>query len=159
MKEGKVKKVKKPAKVLKDKVDFEDAFMRLQAEFINYKRRENEERGEFVRFAAARSIVALLPAIDNLNLTMKHVPEGVEKNWLQGLEATLKSINNGLAEVGVKKMDLEGKKFDADLAEAVGVEAGEKDVVLRVLADGYMVHDKMLRLAKVIVGSGEKVIN
>ena len=139
----------------KDVVDYKDSLLRLQAEFINYKRRENEEKAKFVKFAAASVLGIILPGIDNLNLAMKHVPENLDKNWLMGLEASFKSISDGLAQVGVRKMDLVSKEFDATLAEVVGVESGEKNKVLRITQDGYLMHDRVLRLARVVVGNGE----
>ena len=86
---------------------------------------------------------------------LKHVPENLDKNWLMGLEASFKSISDGLAQVGVRKMDLVSKEFDATLAEVVGVESGEKNKVLRITQDGYLMHDRVLRLARVVVGNGE----
>jgi len=152
------KKTKKVEKV--EKVDFEDKYMRLQAEFINFKRREEESKAEFVKYAGGNVVGAMLPGIDNLNLAMKHIPEGTDEGWLKGMEASLKTIMDGLETFGIKKMNLEGKDFDPEMAEAIGAEDGEKDKVVKVVQDGYMVHDKVLRLAKVMVGNGEvKTIN
>lgn len=136
--------------------DYQDQYLRLQAEFMNYKRRAAEEQAEFVKYASSKAIESILPGIDNLSLAMNHIPEGTDSNWIVGMEASLKSIIGGLGEAGVTRMDLVGKAFDAATSEALSTEAGEKDVVLRVVQDGYMIHDRVLRLAKVIVGNGEE---
>lgn len=133
----------------------QDQLLRLQAEFSNYKRREMEEKADFIKYAGSKTLEGLLPGIDHLDLAMKHVPEGTDENWIIGMKASLKTVADALAEAGVVKMDLVGKAFDAEKAEAISVEAGEKDVVLKVIGEGYMIHDKVLRLAKVIVGNGE----
>lgn len=132
-----------------------DQLLRLQAEFSNYKRREMEEKADFIKYACSKTLEGLLPGIDHLDLAMKHVPEGTDENWIIGMKASLKTVADALEEAGVKKMELVGTSFDAEKAEALSVEAGEKDVVLKVMSEGYMIHDKVLRLAKVVVGNGE----
>jgi len=136
-------------------VDYEDLHLRLQAEFVNYKRREAEDRAVSAQYAAGRAAEVILPGLDHLQLAISHYPEGTDSNWVVGLEASVKSMLDGLEQLGLVKMEgLEGAAFDPEKAEVLSCEAGDKDVVLRVVTDGYMIHDKVLRLAKVIVGDG-----
>jgi molecular chaperone GrpE len=139
-----------------EEVDYKDQFLRLQAEFINFKKREAEEKAQFVKYAAASAIEKILPGVDHMQLAIAHAPEDVDKNWFVGLDASYKSIVDGLKTAGLKRMNLVGDQFDPNIAECVSTEVGEKDFIMREVQGGYKFHDKVIRLAKVVVGNGEK---
>ena len=76
-------------------------WQRSQADFENYKRREEGKQKEILEFAKEVTIVKLLPTLDTLQQGLKHAPSGVDETWLKGIQATLQQLEKTLAEMGV----------------------------------------------------------
>ena len=133
----------------------EDTRLRLLADLDNSRKRLNREKEDIVRFAAEGVISDIIPAIDNLDLAIKHA-QGQEacKNFLIGVEMTRKMLLESLAKRGLQTTGMEGETFDPSHHEAVGVENSPEmpnDCVVNVYSKGYKLHDRLLRAAKVIV--------
>ena len=143
-------------KLEQDLATEKDRFLRLFAEFENYKKRTSKERVELFKTANQEVLQAMLPVIDDFDRAMTQILKSEDENLVKGVElifdklkSTLKS--KGLEEVEIKK----GDTFDADLAEAITqIPAGDelKWKVVDVVEKGYKLGDKIIRFPKVVVG-------
>ncbi|GAB5475287.1 MAG: nucleotide exchange factor GrpE [Maribacter sp.] len=135
-----------------------DKFLRLFAEFENYKRRTSKERIELFKTAGQEVIVSLLPVMDDFDRAIKELAKSEDKEMFKGVELisnkfkeTLK--NKGLEEVGVKQ----GDKFDAEVHDAVTqIPAPSKKLkgkIVDVIEKGFKLGDKIIRHPKVVVGN------
>lgn len=159
MKEKDIKK-KKNSELEKLQMEFDEMkslLQRTQADFVNFRRRNEEDRTKFAQFASSDIIEQILPVLDNFHLAAKHVPvEIIDNNWVKGIQAVEKQLEQILAINGLEKLEVVGKEFDPNNAEAVGEEKNtekENHVVLKEEAPGYLLNGKMLRPAKVIVNN------
>jgi molecular chaperone GrpE len=131
------------------------AWQRAQADFINYKRRNEQERQEFNSFANANLIRAILPALDDLELALDHVPdEYAETDWVKGVKLVERKFKTVLEGQGVKPILALGMAFDPNYHEALRQEEGEEGIIIGELQKGYTLNDKLLRPARVVVGKG-----
>ncbi|MCA9333934.1 nucleotide exchange factor GrpE, partial [Candidatus Saccharibacteria bacterium] len=99
-------------------------------------------------------VLDLLPAIDNLERALKHVPKELEGNdYVKGVEGTVKQFDKVLSDLGVEKIKTIGEVFDPALHEAVGMEDGDGDleVICEELQSGYIVDGEVIRHAMVKV--------
>ena len=147
-------------------VDFEvkfnelnDKHLRLTAEFDNFRRRSLKEKMELIKSAGEDILLNILPVMDNFERAMKSM-EGngeEEKNAvIEGVELIYNNFKDFLAQRGVKEIEAVGKEFDTDHHEAVtkipAPEEGMKGKVIDVIEKGYVMHEKVIRFAKVVVG-------
>ncbi len=129
---------------------------RAQAELQNAKIRLEKDAGELRKFAAEAALVKLLPTIDNLQRALKNLPKDLEKNeWVKGIVATEQEFLRQVGEMGLKKFESLGKPLDPDRHEVLLQVPGEEGKVAEVIEDGYELSGKVIRTAKVKVGSGE----
>jgi molecular chaperone GrpE len=137
--------------------ELKSLLQRTQADFVNYRRRNEEEKAEFVRLAGADVIEQILPVMDNFQMAAKHVPENLRNdNWVKGIQAIEKQLEQILAANGLEKVETVGKEFDPNVHEAIGQVAEEKinnNEIVSEEAAGYMLNGKLLRPAKVIVNN------
>lgn len=131
-------------------------WQRAQADFENYKKREEAKQKDILEFAKEVTIVKLLPILDALEQGLRHAPPGVDENWLKGIEGTLQKLDKTLEEMGVKKIDAVGKQFDPNFHEAVRMveetEAGKPDgTILEDLQIGYEINGKVIRPSQVVI--------
>lgn len=132
-------------------------WQRSAADFVNYKRRVEQERGESARFASAALVINLLPVYDDLDRAVGSVDASLAGlNWVQGVIAIQRKFQQLLEAMGVKELSAAGEAFDPSRHEAVGKAPGEEGKVLHVVQKGYTLNDKVLRPAMVIVGSEEQ---
>ncbi len=135
-----------------------DKFLRLYAEFDNYKRRTSKERVELLQTAGKEVIVSLLPVLDDFERAaraMENVKDvAAVKEGISIVQNKFKSL---LAQKGLKEMASKGQPFDADIHEAVtnipAPDESLKGKIVDVLEEGYMLNDKVIRFAKVVVGA------
>ena len=135
-------------------------FLRLSADFDNFRRRADRERDE-QRAAVARALLAaLLPAYDNLERALAAMPGDLESGLKRGLEMTRQSFLDGLASQGVERVATTGLPFDPAIHEAVqSVPDREPEgTVLEEFQAGFRWRDRVLRaaLVKVSAGGGEE---
>jgi molecular chaperone GrpE len=132
------------------------SWQRAQADFVNYKRRTEQERQEFNSYANANLILSLLPVIDDLERALDAVPTKYKKHdWVEGVRLVAHKFTTTLEGQGVKPIKAMGEAFDPNYHEALRQDKGEEGIVVEEFQKGYMMHDKLLRPARVVVGNGE----
>jgi molecular chaperone GrpE len=140
---------------LADRIDeLTEALQRERADAENIRRRHEEQYSALQNLVKAKVIRDLLPALDNLERALKHVPKDLEGNdYVKGVEGTVKQFDKTLAALGVTRIKTVGELFDPALHEAVGMEegAGEVEVVCEELQPGYTVDGEVIRHAMVKV--------
>ncbi len=131
-------------------------WQRAQADFVNYKRRNEEERLDFSRYANSQLILGLLPILDDLERALDAVPlEYNDNDWVEGVRMVESKFKSTLEGQGVKQITAVGEPFDPNFHEAMRQDKGEEGIVLEEFQKGYMMHDKLLRPTRVVVGNGE----
>lgn len=150
------KKVNKKEQDLQAKVDeLTDDIKRIQAEFINYKNRQEQDNATMSQYVKAQTIKELLPIIDDLERALQHAPTELKGNkWAEGVTKVYDRLISQLQKLGVVKIEALNQPFDPNLHEAVSAEGdGDSQVVSEVLQNGYQMNDQIIRHAVV------KVIN
>ncbi len=142
---------------LREKADqYYKNWQRTTADFINYKRRVEQDRGESSRFASAALVLNLLPVYDDLDRAVSNVDAGLAGlNWVQGVVAIHQKFARLLEAMNVHEIEAADAQFDPSHHEAIGRAPGPEGKVLQVVQKGYTLGDKVIRPAMVIVGSGE----
>jgi len=132
-----------------------EALARCMADLQNFKRRSEEEKASFVKFANAQLLKSLLPIFDNLNRSIEHLPENLkEDNWTKGVVHVHADLMKTLESLGVKKMKTVGEKLNPNKHEALMSGPGEKDTIVEEFESGYEMNDEVVKPAKVKVGDG-----
>lgn len=131
--------------LLKERDEFKDIALRLQADFENYKKRVSQMHADDVNRATGHIADALLPVLDACEAAFAHGADGVEPIW--------SALIGALSKQGLVAMDLVGKPFNPELAEAVMHDPGEggEPLVVEVLRTGYEWKGRVLRAAMVKV--------
>ncbi|HEY97386.1 MAG TPA: nucleotide exchange factor GrpE [Dehalococcoidia bacterium] len=131
-------------------------WQRAQADFINYKRRTEEERAEFNSYANANLVLAILPVLDDLERALEAIPAKYKKNdWVEGVRLVAHKFKTILEGQGVKPIKAMGEAFDPNYHEALRQDKGKEGMVVEEYQKGYLLHDKLIRPARVVVGNGE----
>ena len=133
------------ADVMKERDEFKDIALRVQADFENYRKRAASQMGDELDRALGKLVEQLLPVLDACEAAVAHGVEGVEQVW--------SSLIGALQKQGLEALDLAGQPFDPALADAVMHEEGDgsEPVVLEVLRTGYRWKGRVLRAAMVKV--------
>ena len=133
-------------------------WQRAQADFINYKRRTEEERAEFNSFANANLVLGILPVLDDLERALEAIPARVSKSeWAEGMRLVERKFRTILQGMGVIPMISVGETFDPNIHEALRQSGGPEGIITEEFQKGYMMGARVLRPAKVVVGNGEEV--
>jgi molecular chaperone GrpE len=141
-------------KLAKDLEDLRQTLLRRQADFDNYRKRVEKERGEDSRRATARVVEALIPVIDSFEQALALHREPEYANYRKGFELIYKQLIDNIAKLGVERIDPVGMTFDPHLHQAMDrTETTEKDegTILQVFQPGYVFHGRVLRPAMVRV--------
>jgi molecular chaperone GrpE len=131
--------------------------MRLQAEFENFRRRSLKERQESLQYGHQNLVKDLLASVDNLERALAHSQEDASADMesvVQGVELVKRELLGALGKHGVKVIEPLGEAFDPAFHEAMGQlpdASVEPNSVLEVLQKGYMINDRMLRPARVLL--------
>jgi len=133
-----------------------DRFLRISAEFENYKKRKEREAADFRKYANETLVKELLPVVDNLERAMETQGdhEDAVSCILEGVDMTLKEIFKVLEKFAVKAVDAVGNEFDPTYHQAVMQEASDahpENTVIKEFQKGYTIHDRLLRPAMVVV--------
>ncbi|MGM0453453.1 MAG: nucleotide exchange factor GrpE [Thermodesulfobacteriota bacterium] len=140
-----------------------DRLLRMTADFENYKKRSQRDREDQKKFANESLIKDLLPVIDNLERALVAAKEqqssdaGHGGNMVEGVEMTLNEIVKILKDYNVTAVEAQGKPFDPTYHEAVMQEESDQypeNTVINELQKGYMLHDRLIRPAMVVVSKG-----
>lgn len=135
-----------------------DRYLRLAAEFDNYKRLAQRDQRDQIRFGNEHLLKELLPVVDNLERAIKAAKDGPSTDGLvQGVELTLKQLQSVLGKFGVQSIPTMGQPFDPSGHQAVATVPSTKIPDKHVVEEfqrGYRLHDRVLRPAMVTVSSG-----
>ncbi|MGY0393013.1 nucleotide exchange factor GrpE [Bizionia sp. KMM 8389] len=134
-----------------------DKFLRLFAEFENYKRRTAKERSDLFKTAGQEVILSLLPILDDFDRAYAEISKTEEKDLLVGVELIKNKLNKTLEGKGLELMVLEaGDEFNADSHEAItqipAPNEALKGKIIDVVEKGYKLGDKIIRFPKVVIG-------
>tara|TARA_R110002051_G_scaffold324623_1_gene422743 strand:- start:1182 stop:1739 length:558 start_codon:yes stop_codon:yes gene_type:complete len=135
-----------------------DKFLRLFAEFENYKRRTSKERMELFKTAGQEVIVSLLPVLDDFDRAIKELAKSDDKEAFKGVELINVKLRETLKNKGLEMLDVNaGDVFDADIHEAITqIPAPDKKMkgkVIDVIEKGFKLGDRIIRHPKVVVGN------
>lgn len=140
---------------LREKEDLRNTLLRTQADFVNYRKRVEQERDDLRRMAAAEVIGALLPVLDDMDMALANAsPDAARSPWVEGMRLVQRKLQGVLESAGLRPIDAEGKPFDPWEQEAVLYdETGEhaEGTVVHVVRLGYKLHGRVLRPAQVVV--------
>lgn len=135
-----------------------DKFLRLYSEFDNFRKRNAKERIDLIKTAGADIITSLLPIMDDFERALKAMHDAGESDAVkEGIDLIYNKLKNTLNAKGLEAMDSIGKEFDADLHEAItkipAPDESMKGKVIDEVEKGYLLGGKVIRYAKVVVGS------
>jgi len=136
--------------------ELNNKYLRLYAEFDNYKKRVNKDKEELTKYGNESLIYELLPVLDSLELALKHAQEESPSGIVKGVVMTLKELQRTLEKYGVARIEAAGKKFDPSIHHAmtqVEREDMEEKMVAEELRTGYFYRDKVLRPSLVSVSA------
>ena len=126
----------------------QDRYLRLAADFENFKRRTRQEQMDTIQHASSELIGRLLPVLDDLHNALEHRPAGVDEAWIKGLELGIRKLEEVMAAHGLERIDSVGTAFDPKFHEAVGHEESSEhpeDTVVSELRRGYRIRDRVVR--------------
>ncbi len=136
--------------------DLKEKYLRLVAEFDNFRKRTAREKLETIQTASKDVIVSLLEVLDDVDRAQRQLAASSDTDEVKkGILLVFNKLRNILQSKGIKVMDAKGKEFNPDLHEAIAeVEAGKelKGKVVDVVQNGYYLNDKIIRFAQVVVG-------
>ncbi|PXV68893.1 molecular chaperone GrpE [Dysgonomonas alginatilytica] len=131
--------------------DLNDSYLRLHAEFDNYRRRTMKEKADLLKTGNEKAIIGVLSIVDDFERALPNIPEDAK----EGVELIYSKFQNFLAQNGVKEIDSLGELFDTDKHEAITTipaqSEDQKDKIIDCIQKGYTLNDKVIRFPKVIV--------
>ena len=132
-------------------------WQRAQADFINYKRRSEQEKEESVNFANSLLMLNLLPILDDLERAFASIPTRLAKlSWVDGVKLIERKLRATLEAQGLSPIKALGEPFDPNLHEATRQDKGKEGLVIGEVQKGYKFRDRVIRPSKVVVGNGEE---
>jgi len=148
---------KKEYEALKAKHDerdsYYDKYVRAHAEFENAKRRIEKDKNDFLKYANESFVIDLLPIVDSLEISEKHIKEAKDFKAVQeGVDMIHLQIQKFLKDIGLERIKCVGEKFDPNLHEAVGtadIKDKKEGLVVEELKPGYTFNGRLLRPASV----------
>jgi len=149
--------VSKEEKLADELAKEKDKFLRLFAEFENYKKRTARERLDLIETAGSSVMLSIIPILDDFERALSHIEEDKEAEELRkGVTLIYQKLLTTLEQKGLKEMESKGKDFDPDFHQALTeIETPDKKMkgkVVEVIEKGYFIGEKILRHAKVVVG-------
>ncbi len=138
-------------------VENRDKYVRLLADFDNFRRRAHKDRQDVIQFGHENLVKDLLSTVDNLDRAIEHAHQndgGDLASLLQGVELVQRELHAVLAQHEVQVIDAEGSEFDPSLHEAMAQVQDDSvapNTVIEVLQTGYRLRDRLLRPARVVV--------
>ncbi|MBZ4033161.1 nucleotide exchange factor GrpE [Flavobacterium sp. 17A] len=135
-----------------------DKFLRLFAEFENYKKRTSKERLELFKTANQEVLLAMLPVLDDFDRAAVEINKSEDENLKKGVELIHEKLKSTLVSKGLEQVEIQaGDAFNADIAEAITQIPAPSDKlkgkVVDVIEKGYKLGDKIIRYPKVVVGN------
>ncbi len=148
---------KEIAELKKQVSEINDRYLRLTAEYDNYRKRTLKERMELMKSAGEGLLKGMLPVVDDFDRAISHLGEASDLEAVKkGIDLIYNKFQEYLKQNGVKEIEAKEKEFDTDLHEAITkIPAPTEDMkgkVIDCVEKGYMLNDKVMRFAKVVVG-------
>lgn len=153
--EERVEEITKEEQLSQDLASEKDKFLRLFAEFENFKRRTTKERIELFKTANQDVLLALLPVLDDFDRALTEIKKTDDNILIQGVELIQEKLKNTLVSKGLEEVEIKaGDVFNADFAEAITqIPAPKlKGKIVDVIEKGYKLGDKIIRFPKVVIG-------
>jgi len=136
--------------------DYLDSWKRAQADFVNYKRRVEQERLDIGKYANAELILRLLPVLDDFERAFQSItPKLAKTDWVDGVRLVERKLKTTLETQGLSAIKALGEQFDPNLHEAMMHCKGEDGKVVQEIQKGYRLNEKVIRPSQVAVGNGE----
>jgi molecular chaperone GrpE len=137
----------------------ENRYIYLYADFENFKKRAIKERSDMAKYGCESLARELLESVDNLERALDHIPTGMDKNFISGIQMVLGELKSTLQKQGIERIESMKKEFDPNVHEAVGQEASElpSGTVVREHMGGYTIHGRLLRPARVVISQGSEM--
>ena len=156
--EERVEEISNEEQLSQDLASEKDKFLRLFAEFENYKRRTARERIELFKTANQDVLIALLPVLDDFERALSEIKKTDDNILIQGVELIQEKLKNTLITKGLEQVEVNaGDAFDADFAEAItqipAPTPKMKGKIVDVIEKGYKLGDKIIRFPKVVIGN------
>lgn len=134
-----------------------DRYIRLYAEFENYKKRTAKEKMEFFQYANQDMMISMLGVLDDFERALKEISKNGSEADLQGVELIYQKFKSKLTEKGLKAMETKaGDAFNVDFHEAITqIPAPSEELkgkIVDIIETGYTLHDKVIRFARVVTG-------
>jgi molecular chaperone GrpE len=123
-------------------------YQRLAADFENFKRRSRQDLTDRSQFANEELLRKLLPLRDNLQRALEHAPEGIDRNWFEGIKLVVRQFDDVLQAQGLSTIPSVGEKFDPAQHEAIASEETdehEEGTIVEEMQPGYRLHNRVLR--------------
>lgn len=154
-----IKKLRERLKLAEtDKQEYLTGWQKDKADFINLRKKDEEEKNEFIKFANKGIVEDIIPILDSFEQAFgnKSSWEKASEEWRKGIESIYTQLTTVLSKKGLEKFNPINETFDPRFHEAVGVREVLEDSldhkIVEVLQTGYKIHDKIIRTAKVLVG-------
>lgn len=133
-----------------------DDYLRLMAEYDNYRKRTLKEKSELIKNGGEKTIRDLLPVIDDFDIALKNIPDSEEiKSFKEGISMIHNKFTEFLNRNGVKEIVTANVKFDDDFHEAIAIVPSDKEEdkgnIIECVKKGYTLNDKVIRHATVVV--------
>ena len=154
-----IKKLRDKLKLAEaEKQEYLTGWQRAKADMVNARKRDDDERKEFTKYANENLIADLMPVLDSFDMAMgnREAWEKADKNWRMGVEYIYSQLVKALTDNGLKEIDPMGEKYDHALHEAISNEPVTDPkldgVIVAVIQKGYSLNGKILKVPKVKVG-------
>lgn len=156
--EERVEEISREEQLTQDLASEKDKFLRLFAEFENFKRRTARERIELFKTANQDVLLALLPVLDDFDRALAEIKKTDDNVLIQGVELIQEKLKSTLVSKGLEQVDVKaGDAFDVDFAEAItqipAPSPKMKGKIVDVIEKGYKLGDKIIRFPKVVIGN------
>lgn len=141
------------AQMTAERDEYLDQLQRSRAEFVNFKRRNDQERAQVRQFVARDVIAQFLPVIDDFERAVAMIPADAHEGWVKGFDMIQSKLMSTVERLGITRVDAIGQQFDPALHEAVATEPGSSGThVVEVYQNGYRIGETLVRPAMVKTG-------
>lgn len=137
--------------------EINDKYLRLYSDFDNYRKRTARERVDLIKYSEEELITLLLPILDDFERANKSIENSKDnKAMKEGVHLVFQKLKNILIQKGLKELEIKDGIFNSDLHEAITkvpvTDKNQKGKIIEIIEKGYLLNDKMIRHAKVVVG-------
>ncbi len=143
-----------------EQIDYRNKYLRVMAEFENYRKRTNAEKADWIRHATKELALHVCDVLDNFERALLQAKaEDLESPFGKGITLIEKQLEKSLEKEGVKKIEALGKEFDPEFHEALAhiPSEYEENIVAAIVQNGYTMHDKVIRPVRVAVSNGKEM--